>query len=155
MEHEKSYQYDFGFVLNYIEIRRIYTASLESRVSHKITKKLRKYNHSNTLNDLRLMYVKYYLDGYLHRLEFDEIVEDGVFSKFDYELCLSFFLEVYDDNPYLMQKFESKNSDYFKNNANHDKYTKWLTENFRKSYNRINNIITQDYENTISLKMNI
>jgi hypothetical protein len=155
MEHEKSYQYDFGFVLNYVEIRRIYTDSLESRVSHKITKKLRKYNHSNTNNDFRLMYVKYYLDGYLHKLDFDEIVKDGVFSKFDYKLCLSFFLEVYDDNQYLMQKFESKNCDYFKNNTNHDKYTKWLTENFRKSYNQINNIVTQKYENTISLKMNI
>ena len=140
MEHEKSYHFDLGFVLNYVQIKRIFTSDQEAKIAHKITKKLRKYDHSNTSDDFKLMYVKYYLDGYLHKLDFDEIVKDGVFSKFDFEICKSLFLEVYDDNPYLMKKFESKNYNYFNNNDDMSKYNNWLIQNFTISYNKINNI---------------
>ena len=152
MEHKKSYHYDFGFVLNYVQIRRVYTSDMESKISHKITKKLRKYDHSNTSDDFKLMYVKYYLDGYLHTLDFDEILKDGVFSKFEFEICKSLFLEVYDDNPYLMKQFESKNYNYFKNNDDHSKYRKWLSDNFTKAFNKINNINTQKDADSMHLK---
>jgi hypothetical protein len=152
MKHEKSYHHDFGFVLNYVQIKKIYP-DIDLKISHKITKKLRKYDHSNTNEDFKLMYVKYYLDGILHKLDFDEIVKDGVFHKFDYNICKSLFFEVYDDNPYLMKQFELKNCDYFKNNDDHSRYRRWLSDNFRKSYNKINKINTKDDEDALNMDL--
>lgn len=151
MEHNNSYQKDLTFVLNHLEYNTIIPQHLKLWISHKINRKLRKYNHSNTSDDFKSMYVKYYVDGILHILDFDQIVKEGVFHKFHYNLCKSFFLEAYDDNAYLMKIYESKNYNYFKTNEDHSEYYKWLTENFRKSYNKINNIDTKKYENTMNL----
>jgi hypothetical protein len=140
MENQKPYQNDFNFVSRHIPTFKDVSQDSLLFIIHKVTRKMRKYNHSDTHDDFKYIYIKYYVDGHFSNSDFDEIIKDGAFHKFDFELCKSFFLEVYCDNSFLMKKFESNNYNYFKNNQDYDKYNQWLVENFTKSYNKINNV---------------
>ena len=136
MENQKPYQNDFNFVSRHIPTIKDVSQDYLLSIIHKVTRKIRKYDHSDTPDDFKFMYVKYYLDGHFNTLDFDEIIKDGVFHKFDFELCKSFFLEVYCDNIFLMKKYESNNCNYFKNNQDYDTYNLWLVENFKICYDQ-------------------
>ena len=161
MEHKLSYIDDFKVVWTFVVSDPKLDHETHLSLSHKITRKIRKYNHSHTTDDFKHIYIKYYLYGIYDQLGFNEIIKDGAFHKFDYDMCKSFFLEVYDDNRYLMKQFELNNYNYFKNNQEHTEYKKWLEDNFKKAFNNINNInkvnnvskVSKEIDNADTIKM--
>ena len=112
-----------------------------------ICENLIRYKHDKKCNDMKHLYIKYYLHGLTDRKDFDEIIKDLAFHSNGYENCKNFFLECYEQNRYLYEvyrengfySFPSKSKRHFKN---------WLEKRFCESYKNFHNIDIED-ENVV------
>jgi hypothetical protein len=125
----------FIFVFTYLMPYRNMPYDFKIILTEKICKKLKQYGHDNKPSDIKELYVRYYISGYLGISSFNEIVSDPAFHSEDYESSKKFFLEVYFGNKNLIAKFSSEtNRNPFLNNQTKKEYIEWLEEKFKICY---------------------
>jgi hypothetical protein len=104
-------------------------------MTEKICKKLKQYGHDKKQSNIKELYVRYYISGYLGILSFNQIISDPAFHSEDYDSSKKFFLEVYFGNKNLIEKFSSeRNLNPFLNSQTKKEYLEWLDENFKICY---------------------
>ena len=125
----------FIFVFNSLMPYRDLEFERKIDLINKICSKLIKYGHDKKSSDIKEMYVKYYISGYLNSYSFDKIVSDGTFHSLAYEPSKKFFLEVYYANGFLVQSFYQEfQRNPFYNDETRKMYLEWLIENFTVCY---------------------
>ncbi len=127
----------FIFVFTYLMPYRKMPYDFKILLTEKICKKLIQYGHDKKPSDIRELYVRYYISGYLGIVSFSEILSDAAFHSEDYDASKKFFLEVYFGNKNLIEKFSSERScNPFSNNQTKKEYLEWLEENFKICYEK-------------------
>jgi hypothetical protein len=104
-----------------------------------ICENLIRYQHDKKSNDMKHLYIKYYLHGLTDRKDFDEIVEDGAFHLNGYDNCKNFFLECYEQNRYFFEIFQ-ENAFYSSPSRSKREFKGWLEKSFCQSYKKFHNI---------------
>jgi hypothetical protein len=125
----------FIFVFTYLMPYRNMPYDFKIIMTEKICKKLKQYGHDKKQSNIKELYVRYYISGYLGILSFNQIISDPAFHSEDYESSKKFFLEVYFGNKNLIEKFSSeRNLNPFLNSQTKKEYLEWLDENFKICY---------------------
>jgi len=125
----------FIFVFTYLMPYRNMPYDFKIIMTEKICKKLKQYGHDKKQSNIKELYVRYYISGYLGILSFNQIISDPAFHSEDYDSSKKFFLEVYFGNKNLIEKFSSeRNLNPFLNSQTKKEYLEWLDENFKICY---------------------
>ncbi len=127
----------FIFVFTFLMPYRDLSLEFKFNLVDKICNKLIRYGHDKKNSDIKELYVRYYISGYLNSNSFDQIISDGTFHLLNYHDSKQFFIEVYYGNGYLMKKFyNEKQYSAFSSQEAKKEYLDWLEDNFKVFYSR-------------------